>query len=174
MREVAELSDLPEAGTLTVLMATTILAAYHSCEPSTLSAYDHRARQLFANLRCCPWCDRSPVCRRVLCRDGVERLGSFCLWSCPANRALRLRCSRRCHVLRLIALLSLGHPLGAGPAPCGTSRLCFSGSFHKKSPAQPRRGCGPGGRDCLRVLPKKRRSPLGAGHTRALREGCPE
>jgi single-strand DNA-binding protein len=73
------------------------------------------------------------------------------------------------------ALLSLSHPLGAFPAPCGTARLCFSGSFPKKSPAQTTHGFGPGaGRDFLLLLPKKRRLPLGAGHPRvALRMGVP-
>jgi hypothetical protein len=53
--------------------------------------------------------------------------------------------------------------------PAGAARLCFSGSFHNKSPAHTTRGFGPGGRDFLRFLPKKRRLPLGAGPLASLR-----
>jgi hypothetical protein len=86
--------------------------------------------------------------------------------------------SLRAHsLLRSLALLSLGHPLGAFPAPCGTSRLCFFGSFQKKSPA-PNTTLGAAsaraGRDFFRLLPKKRRSPLGAGHLASQAKGCPE
>ena len=77
----------------------------------------------------------------------------------------------------VLALLSLGHPLSAFPAPGGSARLCFSGSFPKKSPAQPSAAAAhqkSSGRNFLRLLPKKRRLPLGAGHTRvAVREGVP-
>ncbi len=58
--------------------------------------------------------------------------------------------------------------------PAGAARLCFSGSFHNKSPAHTSRGFGPCGRDFLRPLPEKRRLPLGAGHPRvASRMGVP-
>lgn len=59
--------------------------------------------------------------------------------------------------------------------PAGTSRLCFSGSFHKKSPAQSTRGCGPCGRDFLRL--PSRKAPLALGsraHSRRVAQGCPE
>jgi len=52
------------------------------------------------------------------------------------------------------------------PRPAGAARLCFSGSFHNKSPARMARGFVRDGRDFLRLLPPKRPLPLGAGHTR--------
>lgn len=59
-------------------------------------------------------------------------------------------------------------PFGAFPAPGGTARLCFSGSFRNKScPSTPN----PKPRDKISCgsLPKKRRLPLGAGRLASLR-----
>jgi hypothetical protein len=78
----------------------------------------------------------------------------------------------------VLALLSLGHPLGAFPAPGGSAPLCFSGSFPKKSPTQPRLGCGPREKQRARFLAAPAQTaPLALGsraHSRRVARGCPE
>jgi hypothetical protein len=59
--------------------------------------------------------------------------------------------------------------------PAGTSRLCFSGSFHKKSPAQTARGCGPQrARFLVATFPKSAARPWEQGTLASRCAGCSE
>jgi hypothetical protein len=67
--------------------------------------------------------------------------------------------------------LTLGHSLGAYPAPVGTVRLCFFG-FQKILSAISAKSAE--GKD-FPNLPKKRRLALGSGaHSRRFAQECPE
>jgi hypothetical protein len=120
-------------------------SAYHSAPAATL-AFDGQFRR---------------------CADGFPA-GVF-----PAIRPQRhvVFGARPCPPPRL-ALLSLGHPLGAFPAPCGNfAALLFRFLPQEISRANSARLRPSAGEISCGYLPKKRRSPLGAGHTRVALRG---
>jgi len=81
-------------------------------------------------------------------------------------------CFSECPVLRRLALLSLGHPLGAFPAPCGNfAALLFRFLPQEISRAKTARLRPSSGEISCGYLPEKRHSPLGAGHTRVALRG---
>lgn len=96
-------------------------------------------------------------------------------WFHPSDPPREPNLYSECHVLRCLALLSLGHPLGAFPAPCGNfAALLFRFLPQEISRATNARLRPEAGEISCGCLPKKRHSPLGAGHTRvALRRGVP-
>jgi len=91
------------------------------------------------------------LCRKFCLYAPRQRLA---VWSLPgANLSVWL------------ALLSLDHPVRRSTCAQRTSRLCFSGSFRKKSCRQTQ----PSDKISYGCLPKKRRLPLGAGRLPSLR-----
>ena len=117
--------------------------------------------------------------------DGGETenwiVGGFlqCILQSPQSAEISVRAP----FLRVSALLSLGHSLGAVPAPGGTARLCFTDCgalFFKNRKLVAPQSVPYGFRFPENLLckerkkhfpdpPKKRRLPLGAGHLTSLR-----
>lgn len=74
-----------------------------------------------------------------------------------------------------LALLSLGHPLGADPAPCGNfAALLFRFLPQESFRATTTRLTALRASFLAAAFPKSADSPLGAGHSRELRNWCPE
>jgi hypothetical protein len=80
------------------------------------------------------------------------------------------------HVLRRLALLSLGHPLGVFPAPCGNfAALLFRFLPQEISRANGARLWPESGRYFLRLPSQKAPLALGSrAHSRRVAQGCPE
>jgi hypothetical protein len=123
-----------------------------------------------------------PVCANAapLCNPAFAR--RTWVGECPLpfggllQPAFEQRCIRSGHVLRRLALLSLGHPLGVFPAPCGYfAALLFRLLPQEISRANGARLWALFGRDFLRLPSQKAPLALGSrAHSRRVAQGCPE
>ena len=108
----------------------------------------------------------------------LRRHGSYAArfhWFASIRRSPNAGCFQERHLLRLLALLSLGHPLGAFPAPCGNfAALLFRFLPQEISRAKYARLRPLRARFLVATFPKSAARPWEQGTLASRCAGCPE